>query len=571
MAIEGLQGLIRWTPNTAYLAGEKVAAPNGDIVSAKTNFTSGATYNAANWNASAQDARLAAAESNATQALPRWKANTAYASGQLVVSPAGDVVSAKAAFTSGASYNAADWNLSGLSASIDAKGLPQRELVTGEDINNIREPGLYTVPSTTVAATLVNWPAPGFTGSLLVGKAKAGNFTSQEVLALVSTVAPPDRYSRTTRASTNNTWTPWGFGSWLRGPMLDGTNLDTFRETGVWTSTNPSALVGVPTGVSSGAITVENLVTTKTAVALQRLTTADGRVFIRTATVLAGWGGVAWKQLTGTGGTTPVTVVNDAGLSNAVLIQDFTRRRGGRKKVTTATLAFRFDHGLANFNTLVRPQMESRNFKYSLALCSAQWERTENVGVTASMVNDWVTAGLAEIWNHSKDHGSGDNSEASWKAAILDGLNELRAQIPAAQIDGFAPPGSAGTNFGGFIDGQTLDQFYATDGGRFLQTYHAVIAGYIGATTRWQDGMVRQGLGHLTLDAYTLAQAQTVIQSAETQKRALQFMLHPSRLDTEGYITTATFISILDYVKAEETAGRLQIVGPYEQLLCDVL
>ena len=48
-------------------------------------------------------------------------------------------------------------------------------------------------------------------------------------------------------------------------------------------------------------------------------------------------------------------------------------------------------------------------------------------------------------------------------------------------------------------------------------------------------------------------------------------MLHPSRLDTEGYITTATFTSILDYAKAEETAGRLKIVGPYEQLLCDVV
>lgn len=501
-----------------------------------------------------------------------WKPNTFYAAGKFAIVPAtGELVSAKVDFTSGTTYNAANWNASGLSVSIDYRGLPQRELVSGEDINNIRDPGLYTCPSTTVAGTLVNWPAPGFTGSLLVGKAKAGNFTSQEVLALISTTAPPDRFFRVTRASTNTSWTAWGFGAWLRGAMLDGTNLDTFRESGAWVHTNPSALVGVPAGVSSGAITVENFVTTKSGVALQRLTTADGRVFIRTSTVLAGWGGIAWKQLGAGGGTTPVTVVSDAGLSNAVLIQDFSRRRGGRKKVTTATLAFRFDHGLANFNALARLQMESRNFKYSLALCSGQWDRSENLGVTASMVNDWVIAGLAEIWNHSKDHGSGDGSEASWKAAILDGLNELRVQIPAAQIDGFAPPGSTGTNFGGFIDGQTLEQFYDTDGGRYILSKHAVAAGYLGATSRWQDGMVRQGLGHLTIDAYTLAQAQTAIQNAETQKRALQFMLHPSRLDTEGYITTATFISILDYVKAEETAGRLKIVGPYEQLLCDVL
>lgn len=513
---DGIPGLLRFAPNTAYFAGERVAAPNGDIVTAKVNFTSGASYSASNWNASTQDGRLGAVEILA-----------------------------------------------------DTRGFPQRELVTGEDINNIREPGVYTCPSTTLAATLINWPAGSFTGALIVGKSKAGFYTSQEVVALVSQTAPPDHYSRVTRSSNNTTWTPWGFRGTPRGALANGTDLDTFRETGAWTHTNPSLLVNVPAGVSTGAITVENFVTPKTATALQRLTTLDGRVFTRTTTVTAGWAGVTWKPV-GASGSSSV-VVSDAGLSNAVLVQDFTRRRGGRKKTTTATLAFRFDHGLANFNALVRPEMESRNFKYSLALCSAQWDRPENAGVTASMVNTWVTAGLAEIWNHSKDHGSGDGSEAGWKAAILDGLTELRTQIPAAQIDGFAPPGSTGTNFGGFIDGTTLDQFYNTDGGRYILANHAVAAGYIGTTTRWQDGMVRQGLGHFTIDAYTLAQAQTAIQNAETDKRALQFMLHPSRLDTEGYITTATFITILDYVQAEVTAGRLKVVGPYDQLLQDVL
>ncbi|UOD80363.1 hypothetical protein [Paenarthrobacter ureafaciens] len=498
-----------------------------------------------------------------------WKANTAYSAGKWVINPSGDLVSAKVDFTSGATYNAANWNASGLSTTIDLRGFPQRELVNGEDINAIRDPGVYTAPSTAVAGTLLNWPAGSFTGALIVGKSKAGFYTSQEVVALVSQTAPPEHHSRVTRSSNNTTWTPWGFRGTPRGPLANSTDLDTFRETGAWTHTNPSFLVNVPPGVSTGAITVENIVSAKTATALQRVTTEDGRVFTRTTTALAGWAGVVWKQVGSGGGT--VTVVSDAGLSNAVLIQDLSRRRGGRKKVTTATLAFRFDHGLANFNALARPQMESRNFKYSLALCSGQWDRSENLGVTASMVNDWVIAGLAEIWNHSKDHGSGDGSEAAWKAAILDGLNELRTQIPAAQIDGFAPPGSVGTNFGGFTDGATLEQFYNTDGGRFILSHHAVAAGYIGTSSRWQDGMVRQGLGHYTVDTFTLTQAQSAIQNAETDKRALQFMLHPSRLDTEGYITTATFTSILDYAKAEETAGRLKIVGPYEQLLCDVL
>lgn len=39
----------KWKANTAYTAGQQVVSPNGDIVSAITTFTSGATYNAANW------------------------------------------------------------------------------------------------------------------------------------------------------------------------------------------------------------------------------------------------------------------------------------------------------------------------------------------------------------------------------------------------------------------------------------------------------------------------------------------------------------------------------------------
>ncbi|SDP25320.1 hypothetical protein SAMN04487914_106120 [Arthrobacter sp. ok909] len=36
--------------NTAYLAGNPALNPSGDTVTAKANFTSGASYDAANWN-----------------------------------------------------------------------------------------------------------------------------------------------------------------------------------------------------------------------------------------------------------------------------------------------------------------------------------------------------------------------------------------------------------------------------------------------------------------------------------------------------------------------------------------
>lgn len=62
MAVQGIPGLLRWAPNTSYKAGERFAAPNGDIVTANIDFTSGATYSATNVTASAQDERIAALE-----------------------------------------------------------------------------------------------------------------------------------------------------------------------------------------------------------------------------------------------------------------------------------------------------------------------------------------------------------------------------------------------------------------------------------------------------------------------------------------------------------------------------
>lgn len=42
--------LPKWKPNTIYAAGQQVLAPNNDIVTAKAAHTSGATWNPANWN-----------------------------------------------------------------------------------------------------------------------------------------------------------------------------------------------------------------------------------------------------------------------------------------------------------------------------------------------------------------------------------------------------------------------------------------------------------------------------------------------------------------------------------------
>jgi len=51
---------VNWTPSTAYAAGQPVINPTGDVVTAKIAFTSGGSYSAANWNLSTSYVLLSA-------------------------------------------------------------------------------------------------------------------------------------------------------------------------------------------------------------------------------------------------------------------------------------------------------------------------------------------------------------------------------------------------------------------------------------------------------------------------------------------------------------------------------
>ncbi|MCO4276141.1 hypothetical protein NG701_17205 [Pseudarthrobacter sp. HLT3-5] len=99
--------------NEAIAAREAAETASGDAA----NSAAAAASSAALVGAPADTAIAAAVSgSGATKAalsaafVPKWKATTAYLAGEIVLSPAGDVVSAKVAFTSGASYSSANWN-----------------------------------------------------------------------------------------------------------------------------------------------------------------------------------------------------------------------------------------------------------------------------------------------------------------------------------------------------------------------------------------------------------------------------------------------------------------------------
>ncbi len=257
-----------------------------------------------------------------------------------------------------------------------------------------------------------------------------------------------------------------------------------------------------------------------------------------------------------------------AGLANSLRVQEFKDSFGRIGTGGKAAVALRFDHGLANFNTKIRPLLEARNLPYCLALSSRHWDASENSGVTAAMVNSW--SGLCEVWNHGAGNHQDANNLDGLTDMIVNGKSELQAQLPNKTIWGFIPPGVGGTNYGGFNGGDSPEAFYGTLAGQLILENHAVSSGaYPGTAYRPLDGEVRQGMSHAGLETRTVSSLQSLVDTAIADKTGLQLMTHPSRLDEAGYHTTAELTQMLDYIVAKRDAGELVVLSPYEMTLAN--
>ena len=263
----------------------------------------------------------------------------------------------------------------------------------------------------------------------------------------------------------------------------------------------------------------------------------------------------------GSGGT------SETKAAHAALLDRFTQDRGGVKQIGPKTsISFRIDHGLKNFDAKMRAKLEALGFPYALALGSRDWGAGENAGITPTIVNNWVVGGFAEIWSHSIGHADAD-TPAKIRDYIVNSRKELEADIPAAKVDGYMPPGAGGTRYMGFGPSDTPQKFFDTLAGRVILETYAVTGGNM-ATYRVQDGTPRIGHAYLNMDTFDTAGVMARVQNAINDGRGLQLMIHPSLIDTGG-ITTAQVHAVLDQIKALQDAGTVVVMSAYDQLLAD--
>lgn len=286
-------------------------------------------------------------------------------------------------------------------------------------------------------------------------------------------------------------------------------------------------------------------------------------VWENATTTGGGWGG--WRKV-GTGSTSSL----GSGVTNSLLVQDFSRRHGGVWPTGgKGVVSIRLDHGLLNFRDKLKPILDAAGIVPSLALNSRNWDRAENGGITAVTVDGWVAAGDVEIWNHSATH-TNPTTEAGVVDEVVNGLDELRTQLPSAQIDGWAVPGVGTDPYMGMGSGTSVGQIAGSYAGRLILESHAVMTGYISGThQRIADGVVRQAQAHFSLDSKTVTEARNEIDAAIASGTGLQLMLHPSVVDGTGAITAFQFQQIIDHVVAKRDAGELVVCSPYEMMLAD--
>ncbi|MDO5618017.1 polysaccharide deacetylase family protein [Kocuria sp.] len=251
------------------------------------------------------------------------------------------------------------------------------------------------------------------------------------------------------------------------------------------------------------------------------------------------------------------------------LVSAFMARRGGR--IGTGgkpVVALRFDHGLTNYKSKVLPVLRQYGLPSMQTMNSRTWSTPENAGMTPADLNTAALADGVEITNHGATHDDAADRDTI-RDYIVTGLTELAAQVPSVPVEGFTPAGVTGTRYAGFNWGQTTATWADTLAGQLIRNHHAACFGYVTGAYRPQVSM-ELGAGHVTLDQQTSAWAHGLIDGlAGSGPAALTIMLHPSRLDTTGYITTAEFTAFCKRLAERRDAGELLVTTPGGSLLLD--
>ncbi|WP_144027574.1 hypothetical protein [Arthrobacter sp. 31Cvi3.1E] len=133
--------------------------------------------------------------------------------------------------------------------------------------------------------------------------------------------------------------------------------------------------------------------------------------------------------------------------------------------------------------------------------------------VGAAQIHSWHVNDGFQVVNHSYSYGPA-STDAQLVHEIIESADAHETNMPAVKIHAWTMPGTGtGTPYGGYDD-STESALWNTTAGKLLMSRHGIVMGSRGGWLAPQGGAV-DGQGHTTFESSSVAQFQTVVESAK--------------------------------------------------------
>lgn len=253
-----------------------------------------------------------------------------------------------------------------------------------------------------------------------------------------------------------------------------------------------------------------------------------------------------------------------------LLQQALTARKGKMGTGGKGVVALRFDDAHDDFVAKPLPVLVQKAFPFT-RVTTSEFIGADPVSPSAfpAMQSYCIQHG-GEVWVHGTDHLDAVGDEAIY-ANLIGSLLDLRAAMPRLPVDCFAPPGGSGISYDGHMPSATTENWVDTYAGLVLLEHFALASGYFeNSYYRPLDGVLRDGQIHYSVDAYTLAQAKTLIDRARDWKVGIVMMWHSNNIGAAGYMSLADFTATMDYLAARRDAGDVMVLTKSGLAVADI-
>lgn len=440
--------------------------------------------------------------------------------------------------------------------------------------------GVWAVPTTAAAEQITGLPVttPGALTVAWIAGAGAGVATQE--YATSGLLGAADLWRRAVIDAVAGTWTEWTklpAKDWRRGDVPPGADVTVWgtAHTGVWavrTYAIAASIIGLPVA-APGTLTMQAAADSNHTVSWLYSGHAGSGLWWRAAANDAG-ALSDWVRLDSSTG--PIDA-GDTGLRNRVLGQAFARRRGGTIGTDgRAVVCLRIDHGMNGVAAHIAPLAE----QYSIPLSVAVYEKmhdpayrgAENSAMPWAAIDTAMVNQGWEIWNHSATHLDASGTTALTRE-IVTARDSIAAALPRAKIEGFAIPGTGGTDYDGFsTDTLNESRWFEYEAGRLIMSAHAVSTGHGSITFPIAGQGPWVGLPFYAIDQdAAAAAAHSIVTDAALTGSGVCLMLHGYAVDRNpGEVTTATLATLFAFLAAERDAGRIEILTLGGALVADI-